>query len=78
VGGPVPHWEPRVMSKAKLISVAVLAVLAVVIVLRNIEVVEVDVLFYRLPMPLALLLLITVLLGFAVGVLVAMMRSNRR
>lgn len=76
-GRPVPRWELRVMSKAKLISVAVLAVLAVVIVLQNTDAVSTRLLFFTVTMPRAFLLLITGLLGFAAGVLVALTRSKK-
>jgi uncharacterized integral membrane protein len=66
------------MAKAKLIIVLVLVILAIVIVFQNTEQVETKLLFATVIMPRALLLFLTTLVGFAVGVLVALSLSKKR
>ncbi len=58
------------MSRPKLITVIVLAVLAVVILFQNIETGDTNILFWTVPVPRALFFFCAVLLGFAAGVLV--------
>lgn len=60
------------MSKLKLSILLVLAVLAIVLVLQNTQAVETKLLFVTVIMPLAALLGLTILIGFAGGVLVAL------
>ena len=55
----------------KLIAMVVIAVLAVVIFLQNTEPVETRILLLTVRMSRALLLILTFILGFATGVLVA-------
>ena len=60
------------MSKIKLITLLVLAVLAIVLVLQNTQAVETRLLFVTVIMPRAALLGLTVLIGFVGGILVAL------
>ena len=59
------------MSRARQITIAVVAALTLILVLQNLEVVETNVLFFKISMPRAFLLAFTALAGFAVGLLVA-------
>ena len=60
------------MKRFKMISIAVLTVLGVIIILQNTEQVETRILFLSITMPRAVLLMGTTLIGFALGVLVAL------
>ncbi len=67
----------ELMPKLKLIALLVLAVLAVVLVLQNTQAVATRLLFVRVSMPLAALLALTLLIGFAGGVLAALKVGKR-
>ena len=60
------------MKRFKMISIAVLAVLGVIIILQNTEQVETRILFFSFTMRRAFLLMSTTLIGFALGILVAL------
>jgi uncharacterized integral membrane protein len=64
-------------AKAKLVAVCVLAVLALIILLQNTETVDINILFFRLTLPRAILILLSTLLGFAAGLLVALFSSKK-
>ena len=64
-------------AKTKLVALCILALLLVVIVFQNTESVETKVLFVTIIMPRAVLILVTSLLGFAAGVLVAVLFSRK-
>ena len=66
------------MAKVKLVIGLVLVVLAIIIVFQNTDQVETKLLFATVIMPRALLLFLTTLVGFAVGVLVALSLSKKR
>ncbi len=59
------------MNKTKLITAAVIAVLGIIIIVQNTDPVQTHILFFTVTMPRFILLLITALLGFTVGVLSA-------
>ena len=59
------------MDKLKLVAIAVIALVVVVVVLQNTQAVETKLLFLTLTMPNAALLIGTLIVGFAVGVLTA-------
>ena len=61
-----------IKPKFKLIALLVLAVLAVILVLQNTQMVMTRLLFVTVSMPLAALLALTLLIGFAGGVLAAL------
>ena len=65
------------MKRAKLIAFLVLAVLGIIILLQNTETVETKVLFITMTMPRAVLLFITTMVGFALGVLVSLILSKK-
>lgn len=60
------------MNKIKLIVAAVIALLGIIIIVQNQEPMETKILFLTVTMPRFILLLITAMLGFAVGVLAAL------
>ncbi len=66
------------MAKFKLIALSVLAVLGIIIMLQNTQSVETRLLFIKLEMPNAVLLFTTTMVGFALGVLVALILSGKR
>ena len=66
------------MKKLRLIAAGVLAILVTVVVLQNTAVVETHILFATVTMPRAVLLLSTVLVGFALGILTALVWMRRQ
>ena len=58
------------MNKLKLVAIAVIALFAVVVVLQNTQAVETKLLFFTLTLPNAALLLGSLIIGFAIGVLI--------
>jgi len=61
-----------IVPKLKLVALLVLAVLAIVLILQNTQAIATRVLFVTVSMPLAALLALTLLIGFAAGLLVAL------
>lgn len=55
------------MSKTKMIVVAVAAAIGLIIILQNTESVQTNILFMKIIMPRAILLLITLVLGGVIG-----------
>jgi putative membrane protein len=66
------------MLRAKLIAALVLVAVVLVIVFQNIQPVETKFLFVTVTMPRAALLSITMLIGIAIGILVALGLSVRK
>ena len=66
------------MAKAKLIAALVLAVLVIIVVLQNTQPVETKILLMTIEMPRAALLATTMLIGMAVGMLIALSLSGRK
>lgn len=66
------------MSNAKLITIVVLALLCLVVVLQNTASVQTQILFFSFEMSQSVLLICTALLGFAIGVLTALLGVNKR
>lgn len=58
------------MKKMKLIVIAILALLAAVIILQNVETVDTKILFITISMPRAILLAVTWAIGLACGLLI--------
>ena len=58
------------MERKRIILITILAVLAAIVVLQNTAQVETRLLFFTITAPRAVLLLGTLLIGFAIGVLV--------
>ncbi len=59
------------MKRLKVLSILVLALTVLIVVLQNTEQVETKILFASVVMPRALLLGVTLLVGFSLGILVA-------
>jgi len=66
------------MKKLRLIVTLVLAVLVVIVVLQNTDAVETRLLFATVTMPRAVLLLTTVLIGFALGILTSLVWMRKQ
>ena len=66
------------MSHWKLAAVAIVAILAIIVVLQNTQAVETKLLFVTITMPRAVLLFVTLVIGFVIGVLVAEKITRRR
>ena len=62
----------------RLVVEAILAVLVVVVVLQNLAPVSTKLLFVTVEMPKALLLIVTLGIGFAAGLLAAGIRGKKR
>lgn len=65
------------MKQIKHIAAIVLAVLGIVIVLQNTDSVETNLLFVTVTMPRAVLLFITLLIGFVSGICASMFFSKK-
>jgi uncharacterized integral membrane protein len=57
------------MKKAKLIAIIAISILAFIIFLQNTESVETNILFTKVVMPRAILLISTFLVGFVAGLI---------
>ena len=57
------------MKRAKLILATVITVVAIITILQNTEAVETKLLFMTVTMPRALLLIVTLMVGFILGLL---------
>jgi uncharacterized integral membrane protein len=66
------------MARAKLTAAFVLVVVGLIVVLQNTQPVETRFLFMAVTMPIAALLAITLLIGIAVGMLVALGLSGKK
>ncbi|MFH1740345.1 MAG: hypothetical protein ABIH23_15155 [bacterium] len=68
------------MKKIKGIIVTILATLIVIVILQNIQSVETRILFINITMPRALLLIVTLFVGFGLGVLASdkILRRNKK
>ena len=65
------------MKKMKTIIIIVLALLDLIVILQNTQAVETKLLLLTITMPKALLIIITLLVGFALGVIVtSLLREN--
>ena len=65
------------MKKAKTIIAVILVVLVAIVILQNMESVDTEILWKTIPMPRAVLLIITFLIGFVMG-MIASDRLRRR
>ncbi len=57
------------MQRAKIVAAAIVALLTLIVVLQNTQAVETKLLFVTVTMPRALLLVVTLLAGFIIGIL---------
>ncbi len=69
--------ERRLTNKIKIAVAAVVAILAIIVIFQNTEVVETRLLFITVGMPRALLLIVTLLLGWVLG-LMTVVRIRRK
>jgi uncharacterized integral membrane protein len=70
--------EDVTMQRFKLIALLVLVMAAIILVQQNTEPVETRILFLTVTMPRAVLLMLTLMIGFACGILVALGIGKRR
>lgn len=66
------------MKRVKLIGVLMAVVLCLIAILQNTQPVETRFLFLKITMPNAILLGLTLLMGVAIGILVALIVSSKR
>jgi len=66
------------MKRMKLIGVLMAVVLGLIVILQNTQPVETRFLFLKITMPNAILLGLTLLMGVAIGILVALIMSSKR
>ena len=66
------------MKKLKLYAAFVLTLLAIILFIQNREPVETRLLFATVVMPRAALLIVTMLIGIATGILIALGLSGKR
>lgn len=66
------------MDKLKLVFAAIVAIILIILIVQNREDVEIRLLVATVTMPRALLIAITALFGFAIGVLASLAFSRQR
>ena len=66
------------MNRLKLVGIAVLALSIGIVVLQNTESVETKILFFSITMPRALLLFLTALIGFIIGLLSSLRLGGKK
>lgn len=64
--------------RAKLILSMILAVIVLIVLLQNTEQVSTSILFFKLELPRAILLLVTLLVGFVAGMATGMLSQHRK
>ena len=69
--------ERRLTNRIKIAVAAVVAILVIIVIFQNTEVVKTQLLFVSVEMPRALLLIVTLLLGVLLG-LMAAVRIRRK
>ena len=66
------------MNRAKMIGILVLALFIGIVVLQNTERVQTHILFLTITMPRAVLLFLTALMGFIIGVLSSLLIGRKK
>jgi uncharacterized integral membrane protein len=66
------------MQRGRLILAIVIAALVLILIFQNLESTTTRLLFVKVTMPLAATLAITLVAGFLIGLIVAMMLSRRK
>ena len=66
------------MSRWKLVLVVIIGILAIIVVVQNTQTVDTKLLFVTVTMPRAVLLFITLVIGFVIGVLSAEKITRKR
>jgi uncharacterized integral membrane protein len=64
------------VAKYKLVGAAILALIAVIVILQNSLEITTRILFFSITIPLSVLLLGTLLIGFALGVIITMLAER--
>jgi uncharacterized integral membrane protein len=65
------------MKKFKIIAIAVVLLLVLIIILQNTQSVETKLLFAKITMPIAFLVMLTFLFGFVAGLLSTLRLESR-
>ena len=66
------------MKRAKMIGILVLALSVLIVLLQNTESVQTNILFFSFTMPRAVLLFLTALVGFIIGLLSALSFGRKK
>ena len=66
------------VPRIRIVIAIVVAVLVIIVVLQNTQTVETKLLFVTITMPRAVLLVVTLLVGFALGLITATWLSRRK
>jgi putative membrane protein len=66
------------MKRVKLIGVLTAVVLSIIVILQNTQPVVTRFLFIKITMPNAILIGLTLLIGIAMGILIALTTSSKR
>ena len=66
------------MKRAKMIGILVLALSVLIVILQNTESVQTNILFFSFTMPRAVLLFLTALIGFIIGLLSALSVGRKK
>jgi len=69
---------PARATKFKVIAAVAAILLAVVLIVQNVEQVDTRVLFWKVPMPRAVLLAVTAAVGFVGGLIVASFGGRKK
>jgi putative membrane protein len=77
-GGHDARQETHHMKRAKLIGILTAIVLGLIVILQNTQPVETRILFIKITMPNAILLGLALLVGVAIGILMALRTSGKR
>jgi uncharacterized integral membrane protein len=70
--------ETHAMQNAKLFAIAVLVIAAIIVIVQNTAAVETRLLFATVTMPRAVLLLLTLSIGFVLGILFTYSTKRRK
>ena len=65
------------MARIRIVVAIIVAVLVVIVVLQNTQTVETKLLFVTISMPRAVLLFVTLLIGFALGLITSTWLSRK-
>lgn len=66
------------MKRAKMIGILALALSVLILILQNTESVQTNILFFSFAMPRAVLLFLTALIGFIIGLLSALSLGRKK
>ena len=66
------------MHKAKILLLVILAILIIIVIVQNTQAVETKILFITVTMPRVVLLLVTLLVGFVLGLVTPFSLAGRK